>query len=223
MKRLLPLALSLAVVGCATTAPAPPSEPAGAPTAQTPMAQTPTADAPMATGTLGIDRDAMDPSVRPQDDLFRYVNGRWLETTEIPADRPRYGSFDILRERSEEDVRAIIEDAASGAVVDPDARKVGDYYAAYMDSARVERLGIAPLQPDFDRIDAVASGEDLVRYFAQNSSATARRRSPASSASTRKTRTATCSASGSPGPACPTGATTSRTASPTPAPATSPT
>ncbi|WP_420455564.1 M13 family metallopeptidase [Rubrivirga sp.] len=124
-----------------------------------------------AQGALGIDTEGMDPTVRPQDDLYRYVNGRWLETTEIPADRPRYGSFDVLRERSEEDVRAIIEDAASGAVVDPDARKVGDYYTAYMDSARVEALGIAPLQPDLDRIDAVSSAEDLARYFAQNSAA----------------------------------------------------
>jgi endothelin-converting enzyme/putative endopeptidase len=123
----------------------------------------------MGPGVSGIDLEAMDPDVRPQDDLFRYVNGQWLETVEIPADRPRYGSFDILRERSEEDVRAIIEDAAAGDVVDPDARKIGDFYTAYMDSARVEALGIAPLQPDFDRIDAVASVEDLVRYFGQNS------------------------------------------------------
>ena len=111
----------------------------------------------------------MDRTVRPQDDLFRYVNGQWLETTQIPADRSRYGSFDVLREASEENVRAIIEDAATGRVVDPDARKVGDYYAAYMDSARVETLGIQPLQPDFERIDAVSSVEELVRYFAENS------------------------------------------------------
>ena len=121
-----------------------------------------------AQGSLGIDTDAMDRSVRPQDDLFRYVNGHWLETTPIPADRSRYGSFDLLRERSEKDVRTIIEDAAAGRVEDPDAQKIGDYYTAYMDSARVEALGIAPLQPDFDRIDALRSTDDLVRYFAEN-------------------------------------------------------
>ena len=117
---------------------------------------------------LGIDTDAMDTTVRPQDDLFRYVNGAWLDTVEIPGDKSRYGSFDMLRERSEADVRAIIEDAASGAVTDPDAQKIGDYYAAYMDSARVEALGITPLQPDFDRLGAVASKADLMRYFAAN-------------------------------------------------------
>lgn len=129
----------------------------------------PAAVAPAAAqDALGVDTEAMDPDVRPQDDLFRYVNGRWLSTTEIPADKSRYGSFDVLREESERNVRTIIEDAAAGRVVDPDARKVGDYYTAYMDSARVEALGIAPLRPDFDRLDAVRSREDLARYFAQN-------------------------------------------------------
>ncbi|MDT0632425.1 M13 family metallopeptidase [Rubrivirga sp. S365] len=117
---------------------------------------------------LGLDTEAMDPEVRPQDDLFRAVNGRWLSTTDIPADKSRYGSFDMLREEAEDNVRAIIEDAASGREVDPDARKIGDFYAAYMDSARVEALGLAPLQPDLDRIEAVNSAEDLARYFAQN-------------------------------------------------------
>ena len=121
-----------------------------------------------AQGVSGLDAQAMDPEVRPQDDLFRAVNGRWLSTTDIPADKSRYGSFDMLRERSEEDVRAIIEDAASGREVDPDARKVGDFYTAYMDSARVEALGLAPLQPDLDRIDAVQTPEGLALTFAQN-------------------------------------------------------
>jgi putative endopeptidase len=117
---------------------------------------------------LGIDTDGMDRSVRPQDDLYRFVNGRWLDETEIPADKSRYGAFTMLGEKSERDVRAIIEDAASGRVDDPDARKIGALYTAYMDSARVERLGIAPLQADLDRIAAVETAEDLARYFAGN-------------------------------------------------------
>ena len=151
----------LAAAGCAT---------AGGPVAPEPGPRSapPTTAAPAASGELGIDLAAMDRSVRPQDDLFRYVNGAWLAETEIPADKSRYGSFDALRERSEEDVRRIIEDAASGRVSDPDAQKIGDYYAAYMDSARVERMGIAPLQPDLDRIDAVRSKADLIDYFAGN-------------------------------------------------------
>jgi len=121
-----------------------------------------------AQGVSGIDLDSMDPTVRPQDDLFRYVNGRWLTTVEIPADRSRYGSFDLLREASEQNVRTLIEDAAAGRVSDADAARIGAYYTAYMDSARVEALGLAPLQPDLDRIDAVTSVEGLVRYFAGN-------------------------------------------------------
>ncbi|HIL58398.1 MAG TPA: M13 family peptidase, partial [Rhodothermales bacterium] len=117
---------------------------------------------------LGVDTTAMDRSVRPQDDLFRYTNGAWLETLQIPDDKSRYGSFDILREKAERDVRAIIEDAAAGRVSDPDAAKIGAIYTAYMDSARVEQLGVSPLAPDFARIDAVASRDDLARYFAGN-------------------------------------------------------
>ena len=116
----------------------------------------------------GIDRSNMDPAVRPQDDFFRYANGSWLATTQMPADRSRFGSFDVLGDAAERDVRAIIEDAAAGRVQDRDAARVGAYYTAYMDSARVESRGISPLQPDLDRIAAVTSGETLARYFAQN-------------------------------------------------------
>ncbi|HEX8386623.1 MAG TPA: M13 family metallopeptidase, partial [Rubricoccaceae bacterium] len=83
-------------------------------------------------------------------------------------DLTRFGTFDVLGQAAERDVRAIIEDAAAGRVDDPDARRVGDYYTAYMDSAAVERLGLAPLQPDLDRVDAVRSKTDLARYFAES-------------------------------------------------------
>ncbi len=119
----------------------------------------------------GIDTAAMDVSVRPQDDLFRYVNGRWLATTQIPSDRSRYGTFDELREEAEVNVRTIIEDAAAGRVDDPDADRLAAFYTAYMDSARVEALGITPLGPDLDRIDAVDDLGRLARYFAQNGAA----------------------------------------------------
>ena len=82
----------------------------------------------------GIDHAAVDPDVRPQDDLFAHVNGRWLATTQIPEDRGRYGTFDVLRETAEEHVRAIIEEVAAGAP-EPGtvAAKVGDLYASFMD------------------------------------------------------------------------------------------
>jgi len=111
----------------------------------------------------GIDQSAVDPAVRPQDDLFAHVNGRWLATTPIPEDRGRYGTFDMLRERAEEHVRVIIEEVAAG---DPEAgtvaAKVGDLYAAFMDEAAVEALGVAPLADDLARVGAVADAGDVV-------------------------------------------------------------
>ena len=111
----------------------------------------------------GIDQAAVDPDVRPQDDLFAHVNGRWLATTQIPEDRGRYGTFDVLRESAEEHVRAIIEEVAAGA---PEAgtvaAKVGDLYASFMDEDAVEALGVGPIAEDLARVAAVADAGDVV-------------------------------------------------------------
>ena len=72
------------------------------------------APAALAQPAAGIDRDAIDAAVRPQDDLFRHVNGTWLATFEIPPDRSSYGSFIGLRDQAQRGVRAIIEEAAAG-------------------------------------------------------------------------------------------------------------
>ncbi len=94
----------------------------------------------------GIDLDELDPGIRPQDDLFRHVNGRWIDRTEIPADKARYGSFMVLAEESEQAVRAIIEESQDAAPGTED-RKIGDLYASFMDTERIEAAGAAPLQP----------------------------------------------------------------------------
>jgi putative endopeptidase len=111
----------------------------------------------------GIDHSAVDPAVRPQDDLFAHVNGQWLATTQIPQDRGRYGTFDVLRESAEEHVRAIIEEVAAGA---PEAgtvaAKVGDLYASFMDEGAVEALGVAPLADDLARVAAAQDAADVV-------------------------------------------------------------
>src|SRR6185312_13560379 len=96
----------------------------------------------------GIDTTNFDHSVRPQDDFFRYVNGGWLKTAEIPADASSWGAFQELRENSRTALHEIFEDASEARAAKGSARqKVGDLYASYMDSARVEEVGIAPLQP----------------------------------------------------------------------------
>jgi putative endopeptidase len=111
----------------------------------------------------GIDPTAVDPNVRPQDDLFAHVNGPWVRATPIPADRGRYGTFDELRETAEQHVREIIEEVAAG---DPQsgtvAAKVGDLYASFMDEDAVEALGSQPLAQDLARAAAVSSPDEVM-------------------------------------------------------------
>src|SRR6476620_5169615 len=84
----------------------------------------------------GIDTASMDLSVRPQDDFFRYVNGKWLDTTQIPPDQSAYGTFAILRQQAQEAVRAIVEEEArTQSAPGSMAQKVGDFYKSYMDTA----------------------------------------------------------------------------------------
>ncbi|NQX90308.1 MAG: M13 family peptidase, partial [Halioglobus sp.] len=89
-------------------------------------------------GTFGIDTQQMDTGVKPGNDFFRYVNGTWLDNTEIPADKSRYGSFNILQEKTERDVHALLEDLGSEKQSDPTLEKVADLYAAWMDEATIE-------------------------------------------------------------------------------------
>ena len=117
----------------------------------------------------GIDQANFDKAVRPQDDLFRAVNGAWLATTEIPADRSDYGVFAVLAERAENDCREIIEHcaAAKDNVPGSECQKVGDLYASFMDEARAEELGIRPIAARLAAVDAIQTKVDLVRTLAE--------------------------------------------------------
>ena len=115
----------------------------------------------------GIDTTNFDRSVRPQDDLFRFVNGGWIKKTPIPSDAPSWGAFYELDDRSRASLRAILEDAAkSNAPAGSEERKVGDFYASFLDSARVEALGVTPLKGELARIAAVKSHAELPTLFA---------------------------------------------------------
>ncbi len=107
----------------------------------------------------------MDPSVRPQDDLFGRVNGSWLETAQIPPDRSSWGPFVSLAEIAEEQVREIIEDFAGGKPPldgHPDeARKIGDLFASFMDEERVEELGHTPIEPLLEKVDGLTAVSEL--------------------------------------------------------------
>ncbi len=124
----------------------------------------PVGAAPLASG---LDPANMDTKVRAQDDFFEYINGHWLATTEIPADKPGYGAFDALYDKSIENLRSIIEDAQK-APHNEGERKVGDLYASFMDEARLEKQGIAPLQPELARIDALQNSSDIAAQIAHN-------------------------------------------------------
>lgn len=117
-------------------------------------------------GSWGVDLTARDESIKPGDDFFRYVNGTWLDNNEIPAERTSYGMGLLVHERAQKRVRAIIEDlsAQSGAKGTPE-QKVGDYYASWMDTETVNKLGITPLQPDLDRIAAIKDIAGLTTEF----------------------------------------------------------
>ena len=120
-----------------------------------------------ATRPSGIDTTNFDRTVRPQDDLFRFVNGGWIRKTPIPNDAPSWGAFYELDERSRESLRTILEGAArSNAAAGSEERKVGDYYASFLDSARVEALGVTPLKGELARIAKLASHAELPALFA---------------------------------------------------------
>ena len=120
-------------------------------------------------GTFGVDLDARDLSTKPGDDFNRYVNGHWLDTYELKDYEVNYGSFNALRDRSEAQVKAIIESLQQRTDLAPgsDVRKVRDYYASYMDRAARDAAGIAPLRPVLDRIAAIRSTDALVAAFGQ--------------------------------------------------------
>jgi putative endopeptidase len=112
----------------------------------------------------GILTDELDPEVRPQDDLFRHVNGRWIARTAIPDDKARYGSFYVLAEEAEAAVRDIIQESQD-AEPGTEARKVGDLFTSFLDEQRVEALGVEPIRPLLDPVDAVGDIDGLLRLM----------------------------------------------------------
>lgn len=117
-------------------------------------------------GSFGVALDAMDRSIMPGDNFFKYVNGKWLAETEIPADKSSYGAFTILGDRSEERVRAIIQDMAR-AETKPGSneQKIGDLYAAFMDTDAIEKAGLTLIKADLAGINAVKSHEDVAKLM----------------------------------------------------------
>lgn len=124
-------------------------------TATTPVRQQPTPAADDAArtgpryGTFGFDTAGMDRSVEPGDDFYGYANGTWAKTTAIPADEANYGAFSVLADLSRQRTRGLLEAARLDT-----GSKIGRAYAAYLDSAAIERAGLAPIKPWLARIKA---------------------------------------------------------------------
>ena len=117
-------------------------------------------------GAWGVETADIDANVDPGDDFFRYVNGKWLDTFQIPEEYSSYGSFTVLFERSEDRVKTIIEDAAaSNAAEGSLEQKIGDYYAAYLDTDAINAKGFEVVAEDFAAIDAAQTHEDIARLM----------------------------------------------------------
>ncbi|MDQ7880421.1 M13-type metalloendopeptidase [Microbacterium sp. QXD-8] len=114
----------------------------------------------------GLALEELSAEIRPQDDLFRHVNGSWLDRTEIPEDKARWGSFHLIAEQAEKDVHAIVEESQQ-AEPGTEARKIGDLYTSFMDTERIEAQGAAPLADVLARVDAVADIPGFLRTIGE--------------------------------------------------------
>ena len=129
------------------------------------------ADTPAQAGTpliSGVDVNSFDPAVRLQDDFYAYINGRWARSTQIPASKARWGTYDELRETAALQVRAILEDVLKKpGAAGSETRKIADLYTTFIDEPARNARGFAPLAPEFKRIAAVTRHQDLAALMAE--------------------------------------------------------
>ena len=117
-------------------------------------------------GKWGVDLTARKASIKPGDDFFRYANGSWLDTFELPADRTNYGAFTVLGERSRDQTKAIIDELKEGTFADGTVeQKISDYYNSYMDVDAINAAGIDPIRPMLAEVAAVKNIADLTVLF----------------------------------------------------------
>lgn len=114
-----------------------------------------------------IDKSNMDLSVKPGDDFYRYANGGWLKKTVMPSTKTRWGSFDMLREESSQQLKSLLEEAAAKKTRTRAEQMVGDFYSSGMDSIALEKAGASPVLPDLEAIDATQSIDELLKLVLQ--------------------------------------------------------
>ncbi len=141
---------------------------AGCATGTATSTTTTTTRPPAAIGAWGVDLTARDLNVKPGDDFFRYANGTWLANTPIPADRTRWGTFDMLREKADNDQRVIIEEVAlAGGQPGSIQQKIADYYNSFLNQDAIDAAGMAPVQPELAQIAALRNHEETIRLIAR--------------------------------------------------------
>ena len=124
-------------------------------------------------GTWGVDLSSMDKTVKPGDNFFNYVNGKWLKTATIPLDRSQTGSFQDLQILSEKRMRAIMDDLAKkpAASLSPEEKKLRDLYDAFEDTKAIEANGLKPAQKDLDYLNGLKTLDDVAHAMASPSRA----------------------------------------------------
>ncbi len=159
MRTLITSVAVTALTACAVSTPAPAPQ-----TSATEIAP------PAPPRPSGLLLAGFDTNVRPQDDLYSFAGGKWLRDTAIPEDRSSWGTFAILDERAEQDVRAIAEEAAQRTDHAPgsDGQKIGDLYASFMDEQAIDKAGLAPLEPRFALIRRILTHADVVRFLGES-------------------------------------------------------
>ncbi len=115
----------------------------------------------------GIDMQYVDASVRAQDDLYRHLNGLWLDTFQLPADKGLYGAFIAVDDTTQDQLRSLVEGLDSAPAPTADTRKLADLYASFMDEERLERLGATPLTASMAAIDALSSKSGIAALIAR--------------------------------------------------------
>jgi predicted metalloendopeptidase len=142
LKTLATVVCIAAVAACASNQPPQPPAAAAAPP-------------PHPTLRSGIDLQYVDSATRPQDDVYQYLNGKWLRDYQLPADKGAVGSFTALQDKTEEQLRTIVDGLDQASNEDPDAKKLADMYASFMNESELETLGVKPVLAEFAAIDAI--------------------------------------------------------------------
>ncbi|GAA0817047.1 M13 family peptidase [Colwellia asteriadis] len=116
-------------------------------------------------GSFGVDLTARNEAIKPGDDFFMYASGTWYDNYVMPADKTRFGAFTGLAERSEEQVKEIIDDIVSRSDLNAQEQLIADFYNAYMDTETLNKLGLSPIQSTLDQIAAIKNTDDLTKVF----------------------------------------------------------